>query len=543
VDIEATIEDAQPINVSLGEAVNIYQGGTDDYNKLDNKPTLGTAAATDSTDYATAAQGAKADTATQPADIANFETTTQLNTRDTNNRNTDNHTSGTTNKVFTATEQTKLSGIATSATANSADAHLLARANHTGTQTASTISDFTTTAASAAPVQSVAGKTGTVSLAKADVGLGNVDNTSDTNKPVSTAQQTALNAKLNIAGGSLTGGLTLESTYTGGDNTSDSTSRITTQSHQKGVRPNHFAETIRMDLMRDGAKNMIAWRDSFTDPSDPKTIAWVGAHYLSNDGLSEHKHFSIEVSDSTEQLQTRLEIPYGLDHTNIKTSSADFVVSEGKLRVSGGNSAFKDVQYATHPEDATKIRWALRTDNTTESGSNVGSDFRYVRYNDSGTAVDSPLFIQRSNGRIGLGNQTSPSEILDVNGSIRSGTASNGTIIADRAASTNFASFSYRTAGTEQFAIGLRNDSTNDFHFRNTANGNTAILIERRATAPNMSLLTNTKSYGGGVGVLFLPNASTIPSTNPSGGGIMFVEGGALKWRGSSGTVTTIAAA
>lgn len=46
-------------------------------------------------------------------------------------------------------------------------------------------------ATSAAPVQSVAGKTGAVSLAKADVGLGNVDNTSDANKPVSTAQAAA----------------------------------------------------------------------------------------------------------------------------------------------------------------------------------------------------------------------------------------------------------------------------------------------------------------------------------------------------------------
>jgi len=37
--------------------------------------------------------------------------------------------------------------------------------------------------------------------------LGNVDNTSDANKPVSTAQQTALDAKLAIAGGTLTGDL------------------------------------------------------------------------------------------------------------------------------------------------------------------------------------------------------------------------------------------------------------------------------------------------------------------------------------------------
>jgi hypothetical protein len=42
-------------------------------------------------------------------------------------------------------------------------------------------------------------------LAKADVGLGNVDNTADTAKPVSTAQQTALDLKANLASPALTG--------------------------------------------------------------------------------------------------------------------------------------------------------------------------------------------------------------------------------------------------------------------------------------------------------------------------------------------------
>lgn len=59
-------------------------------------------------------------------------------------------------------------------------------------------------AAAAAPVQSVAGKTGTVSLAKADVGLGSVDDTSDLNKPISTATQTALNAKVDSTDARLT---------------------------------------------------------------------------------------------------------------------------------------------------------------------------------------------------------------------------------------------------------------------------------------------------------------------------------------------------
>jgi hypothetical protein len=48
---------------------------------------------------------------------------------------------------------------------------------------------------SEAPVQSVASKTGAVTLAKGDVGLGNVDNTADADKPISSATQSALNAK------------------------------------------------------------------------------------------------------------------------------------------------------------------------------------------------------------------------------------------------------------------------------------------------------------------------------------------------------------
>ena len=49
--------------------------------------------------------------------------------------------------------------------------------------------------ASASGVSSVNTRTGAVTLSAADVGLSNVNNTSDANKPISTATQTALNAK------------------------------------------------------------------------------------------------------------------------------------------------------------------------------------------------------------------------------------------------------------------------------------------------------------------------------------------------------------
>jgi hypothetical protein len=50
-------------------------------------------------------------------------------------------------------------------------------------------------------------------------------------------------------------------------------------------------------------------------------------------------------------------------------------------------------------------------------------------------------------------------------------------------------------------------------------------------------------SYGSGEGVIFITNRTVPPGSNPSGGGILYCEAGALKYRGSSGTVTTIAAA
>lgn len=62
-------------------------------------------------------------------------------------------------------------------------------------------------------VASVNGKTGIVELTKADLGLGNVDNTADADKPVSTAQQTAIDAAvasyMPLAGGTFTGAITI----------------------------------------------------------------------------------------------------------------------------------------------------------------------------------------------------------------------------------------------------------------------------------------------------------------------------------------------
>jgi len=58
-----------------------------------------------------------------------------------------------------------------------------------------------------------------------------------------------------------------------------------------------------------------------------------------------------------------------------------------------------------------------------------------------------------------------------------------------------------------------------------------------------LNLRTNGGDTAGGSGILALLNATTVPTANPAAGGIVFVEAGELKYRGSGGGINTIAPA
>jgi hypothetical protein len=62
-----------------------------------------------------------------------------------------------------------------------------------------------------------------------------------------------------------------------------------------------------------------------------------------------------------------------------------------------------------------------------------------------------------------------------------------------------------------------------------------------RVNAGNIFFGSSNVTAGGGQGVIKITNRVVAPTTNPTGGGVLYVESGALKYRGSSGTVTTIA--
>lgn len=90
-------------------------------------------------------------------------------------------------------------------------------------------------------------------------------------------------------------------------------------------------------------------------------------------------------------------------------------------------------------------------------------------------------------------------------------------------------------AGTADIGIGRNAAGVLEIH--NGALGTFRDLILRNLGVGTIAQL------GGGVGVVAIKDASTLPTSNPTGGGVLYSDAGALKWRGSSGTVTTIAVA
>lgn len=307
-------------------------------------------------------------------------------------------------------------------------------------------------AAAAAPVQSVAGKVGAVSLTKADVGLALVDNTSDANKPVSAAVKDELDSKVSKSGDTMEGSLSLDgsaaprtlelsSSSSGGLNASDSTSRIHLESYQKAQLNNdsgtnteqaHYGEVVRIDLKHKQAKGVIAFRENYLgSPAGARTVAWLVAHGEANDSTPQdpvwHNHFSIELPDENGALQTSLEFPFGtfntpnafgIPYSNFYVRSVVKLIAAGQgLLVEGGPTQNKDIRFANGTyNDTTKTRWGLQTDNSSESTSNAGSNFRINSYTDAGLYKATPLYIRRADSQVGI-STTTPSAALDVVGS------------------------------------------------------------------------------------------------------------------------------
>lgn len=225
------------------------------------------------------------------------------------------------------------------------------------------------------------------------------------------------------------------STLTGGGKALPKNDRLHLSTDQRWIKDEgHLSDLIRLQwLPRNdgaGAKPALVWCN---EKGEDKTA--IISHDLANDPTrAPHRHLSIETSmgpagANPGELFTRMEWPYDQDICEIQVHSSRFTVNGNFMRISGENGANKELRFCRSFSKESNLdasgnpiydkvyvtRWGMRSDNTVNSTGNAGDDFRLVRYDDNGGALDTALFIKRSNGYVGIGN-TSPTRPLDITG-------------------------------------------------------------------------------------------------------------------------------
>ena len=161
----------------------------------------------------------------------------------------------------------------------------------------------------------------------------------------------------------------------------------------------------------------------------------------------------------------------------------NIIVGDGtsfkSISINGATSNVRDVIYSS----TGSPRWVVRCDNTAESGSNAGSDFQFVSRTDAGAFLATPLFIRRSNGRVGMGS-TNPSARLHLSTSDTTlPTAIIENTNAAGSASLSLRSQTYSVGGLDLF----HQVTTNDAYIINRENADMYL----RTNNTNYILLTN----------------------------------------------------
>lgn len=172
-----------------------------------------------------------------------------------------------------------------------------------------------------------------------------------------------------------------------------------------------------------------------------------------------------------------------------------------------------------------------------------------IVFNEDGADVDfrvesdtepNALFVDGATGRVGIGTSTPEAQgHFDFTGAglglmVQRTDFGTGSLVAIHAA-----------GGDPQ----LRFDRNGDFW--SVGNDAGVFSIERSSnlagTGTGLYLHSNGNlglfgigSFGGGTGVLSIADRTTAPSSNPTGGGIVWSESGSLKHRSSGGAVTTL---
>ena len=315
---------------------------------------------------------------------------------------------------FTTIEKSKLSGISNGATVNSVDSFLLDRNNHTGTQLASTISDFNDKLDDITLIKANnLSDLSNIVTAKTNLFLENVDNTSDINKPISTATQTSLNLKANLLSPTFTGTVSgITATMVGAPNGSGNSTGVNTgdnaintlysglvsnATHTGDVTgattltiANNVVSNAKLAQM--GANTFKANNTGSTANAIDITVAQAKTLLaISNTDVSGLGTLSTQSGTFTSIPQaniTNLTIDLAskqttlVSATNIKTINGNSLLGSGDLIISGGGSSnlngLTDVIITTPINGQTLSYDGTNWVNNTLSGGGSGLSFQEV---------------------------------------------------------------------------------------------------------------------------------------------------------------------
>lgn len=157
----------------------------------------------------------------------------------------------------------------------------------------------------------------------------------------------------------------------------------------------------------------------------------------------------------------------------------------------------------------------------------------------SGMAITDPtkIFLDATNGRLGIGTNA-------PNAKLQFGNFSQNRVIS----LYEVANDEHQFYGFGISAYTLRYqvpsfDSSHVFYAASSTSPSTSSIELMRLTGQGNLGLGPSTTFGGGSGVFSMNSASVVPTSGPSGGGILYVQLGALKYISSAGRVTTIALA
>ncbi len=244
-------------------------------------------------------------------------------------------------------------------------------------------------------------------------------------------------------------------------------------------------------------------------------------------GLLRGAHNSVLVASLDNGVSDNVPLlSYGVDGADILTLG-DSVIPGMRLRVASGQviDVYADAQLL-YTFNAGSI--AVGATNTfylvQPVGSGAGQAATIEAQGGAPTFTGADLILK--SGAAGAG---STSGDIKLDARTNAAATLSGAVLMN-AGATNFAAFSH--------------DITNNTTTAEFAADKTVLDVkECSIDASNLALLALNGSFGGGGKVIFIANATSTPGSNPSGGGILYVEAGALWYRGSSGTVTMLAPA